>query len=271
MDLEKLNQAFETEETQEVETEVETEEVAEETTEETETEETEEETEEPNPILEGLKDQIKVLGEIKNPESTEEVINLVQKGYDYDRVKEQVASYKDLDARVKQLYPDLENLTKLVDALFDNEKARVKEEYKAKGYEDKDIEKLLGDDERFKELEKEVEQLDQARETEKIESDLAKETEALNKEFGTDFKSYKDVDKEVKEKASEHEITLSEAYYLLNKESIISDAKKKKQQSMEADISEKKLKSIPKTGGTDKDVKQKSSTTKKLEKAFGLS
>ena len=274
---ESLDQAFgtdvKTEETKvdETETEVietsteETKEATEETTEEAETEETEEETE-VDPVVEGLKDKITVLGETKNPETFDEVVEMVQKGYDYDRIK---GRQSEQDKLINQLYPQFKNVTELVKAMRDNEVEAVKQTYRDKGYEDADIEKLIGEDERFKELESQVEELDGARNTEKVETDLKAETEALNKEFGTDYKSFDSVDKAVKEKASQHDITLSEAYYLVNKDTIISSKVKKTKQSMNADIKDKRAKAVPKNGSTENESSI-SDFDKKLGNVFGF-
>ena len=267
---ESLSQAFGTEEvaeeTKTEETEVitteETEEVTDEATEDTETEEAEEGTEEEAEKF-TLKNRIDGDKEV----TMDELVEFAEKGTDYDRVKSKQAEH---DKLVNQLYPQFKNVTELIKAMRDNDLETAKQEYRDKGLEDADIDKILASDERFKELESQVEELDGARNTEKVETDLKAETKALNKEFGTDYKSFDSVDKAVKEKASQHDITLSEAYYLVNKDTIISSKVKKTKQSMNADIKDKRAKAVPKNGGSKSETAEQTDLEKKMSRAFGL-
>lgn len=218
---------------------------------------TKEQTEEPQKFV--LKNKI-----IGDKEVTlEELLVYGQKGTDYERIIEKEQKRNEL---VKRFYPELKTIDNLLKAIRQNEMDLAKKDYLEKGYDEKDIERLIQSDERFKEIDK---KLDETFETEKVTKELEEDVKTINEQFGTDLKSYNDLDNAVKQKASDHDISLVDAYYLVNKDKIIADAKSKAKKSLVADIKDKKSKDLPKGGSPSEDVFI-TDLDKKLGSVFGF-
>jgi len=195
----------------------------------------------------------KVGGKVKYMDKSVEIKDLddlvtgYQKGLDYERQVEKKTNLenqlKSFDELVGVLYPDsIESTEKLMKALIDSEIKHIETQYSDK-YEGDDLKKVLKGDDKYQQLlELDPTKFNSDEEVKNFEEDV----KALNDNYGTKFKSYKDLPVEVREKAAESGLSLSESYKLVNFDKILNDKKEQTKKSLMAELSTNKKKTTPK-------------------------
>jgi hypothetical protein len=198
-------------------------------------------------LLKQVESKVKYMDKNVQINDIDELVNNYQKGLDYERqvekkanLENQLNSYNEL---VNKLYPEqIKDTNQLFDALIKAEIKDIESQY-AEKYDGDDLQKVLRGDDRYREL-KDLNPNDFSKEevVEKFDNDV----KTINKSYGENFNSYKDIPIEVREKAADNNLPLAEAYKLVNFDKILNDKLDKTKKSLMAELSENKQKTTPK-------------------------
>ena len=198
-------------------------------------------------LLSKVEEKVKYMDKSVKIKNIDDLVNNYQKGLDYERQVEKKANLENqlnsMNELVNKLYPEsIKDTNQLFDALIKSELKAIEDKYKDK-YDGEDLQKVLKGDDRYREL-KELNPNDFLKE--EIVQEFDKDVETINKTYDENFKSYKDIPIEVREKAAENNLPLSEAYKLVNFDKIINDKLEVTKKSLMAELSENKQKTPPK-------------------------
>jgi hypothetical protein len=198
-------------------------------------------------LLRQVESKVKYMDKNVQIKDIDELVNNYQKGLDYERqvekkanLENQLNSYNEL---VNKLYPEqIKDTNQLFDALIKAEIKDIESKY-AEKYDGDDLQKVLRGDDRYREL-KDLNPNDFSKEevVEKFDNDV----KTINESYGENFDSYKDIPIEVREKAADNNLSLAEAYKLVNFDKILNDKLDKTKKSLMAELSENKQKTTPK-------------------------
>lgn len=191
--------------------------------------------------------------EIKIPISEKQTY--LQKGYNYDKIHDKKIELEktisNFNEQINNLgFDGIKDISALLDTLKQNRIEEIKQEYRDKGYEETDIQKLVDADERVQEISKENDQQKETENIQKVEQTLNEEIKEMATQFKLEISTYKDLDNlengdQIKKHMS-NGLTASEAYFIVNKEAIISQEKEAVRKSTIADIAERKEKKVDK-------------------------
>ena len=209
--------------------------------------------------------------EVKIPVSERK--DYLQKGYNYDKLhgkyEETSSKLKEYDEWVRNNF-EFKDFKEYQNAYEKQLLEQKKQEYLDKGYDEKDVDLILSQSKEMRELQAKLEKYEFENEKEKVKGKIEAEIAELSNKHGLDAKTVDDIRKlengdEILNKAKH--MSLEEAYFLVNRDSLIGEAKTNATKSAIANVQDRNhLKPVD---ATKEELDEVTERDKELAKQFG--
>ena len=209
--------------------------------------------------------------EVKIPVSERKTY--LQKGYNYDKLNskydETSSKLKEYDEWVRSNF-EFKDFAEYQNAYEKQLLEQKKQEYLDKGYEEKDVDLILSQSKEMRELQAKLEKYEFENEKEKVKGKIEAEIAELSDKYGIEAKTVDDIRKlengeEILSKAKH--MSLEEAYFLVNRDSLIGEAKTNATKSAIANVQDRNhLKSVD---ATKEELDEVTQRDKELSKLLG--